>query len=58
MEIKYKMTTPSTVCERVKKLKPGVWGAMYEAPGPGLEAELALDNLKFEPMAIFPAMHD
>ena len=53
---RFRMTTPSTVCERVKKLKPGVWSALDDAPGPGLEAELALDNLKFESMAIFPAM--
>ena len=54
----HKMTTPSTVCERVKKLKPGVWSALNDTPGPGLEAELALTNLKFESMAIFPAMTD
>ena len=55
----HKMTTPSTVCERVKKLKPGVWSALTDTSVlPGLEAELALTNLKFESMAIFPAMTD
>ena len=53
-----KIGTPSTAVERIKKLKPGVWDEFEKIERPGLQAELAIDNLKHESLAVFPAMRD
>ena len=53
-----KIGTPSSLCERIKKLKPGVWEALNDINSPGLGAELAIDGLKHESLAVFVAMTD
>jgi hypothetical protein len=53
-----KIGTPSSLCEKIKKLKPGVWDALAGVTTCGPAAEQAIDDLKHESLAVFSAMTD
>jgi hypothetical protein len=44
--------------DRLKRLKPGACDAVFGIRGPGLEAQLALSNLRHETFAVFPGLRD